>query len=156
MIFVLPNIFKTKLISPFFQGPDQTEKISQRITAPLVLDLTKVKTLSSLNNIPRYLVYNNETGKVYYAKGTDTRMSPASFTKLLSSQVALDLVPKEYLITATKDSVAKVPTILGLKVGDKRQRCRPNFSRRSRRCRWYQYHGIYLLHECQSPTIGFK
>jgi D-alanyl-D-alanine carboxypeptidase (penicillin-binding protein 5/6) len=119
MIFVLPNIFKTKLISPFFQGPDQTEKISQRITAPLVLDLTKVKTLSSLNNIPRYLVYNNETGKVYYAKGTDTRMSPASFTKLLSSQVALDLVPKEYLITATKDSVAKVPTILGLKVGEK-------------------------------------
>jgi len=118
-VIVFPKIFKSNLVSPFFQGPDQTEKITQRISPPFILDVSKAKTISSLENIPRYLVYNNDTGKVYYAKGADIRMSPASFTKLLSSQVALDLVPKEYMISATKESVDKVPTILGIKIGEK-------------------------------------
>lgn len=116
---VLPLVFPSDLISPFFQGPDQTEKISQRISPPPVLDISKAKTISSLENIPRFLVYNSDSNKVYYAKGADIRLSPASFTKLLSAQVALDLVPKEYMITATKQSVDKVPTILGLKEGEK-------------------------------------
>jgi D-alanyl-D-alanine carboxypeptidase len=116
---VLPGFVNRNLISPFFQGPDQTEKISQRISPSPNLVVENVKTISSLENIPRYLVYNNDTNKVYYAKGADIRMSPASFTKLLSTQVALDLVPMEYLITATKESIDKVPTILGLKVGEK-------------------------------------
>lgn len=119
VLFVLPKLFQTNLISPFFQGPDQTEKISKKISLPLFLDVSKAKTISSLENIPRYLVYNNETNKVYYAKGADIRMSPASFTKLLSTQVALDLVPLEYMITVTKESVDKIPTVLGLKVGEK-------------------------------------
>lgn len=119
IIFALPKILKSDLISPFFQGPDQTEKISQRVSPPPVLDISKVKTISSLENIPRYLVYNSDSNKVYYAKGADIRLSPASFTKLLSSQIALDLVPKEYMITATKQSIDKVPTILGLKEGEK-------------------------------------
>ncbi len=119
LFFILPRVFPSNLISPFFQGPDQTEKISQRIISPFNLDISKAKTISSLENIPRYLVYNSQTNKVYYAKGADIRLSPASFTKLLSAQIALDLVPKEYLITATKESVDKVPTVLGLKVGEK-------------------------------------
>lgn len=119
IIFILPKIFPHNLVSPFFQGPDQTGKISQKIAPPIYLDASKAKTISSLENIPRYLVYNNSTNKVYYAKGVNVRLSPASFTKLLSAQVALDLVPKEYLITATKESIDKVPTILGLKEGEK-------------------------------------
>jgi len=118
-IAIFPNFFNSNLISPLFQGPDQTEKISQKIVSPINLDTTKAKTISSLENIPRYLVYNSQTNKVYYAKGADIRLSPASFTKLLSAQVALDLIPKEYLIAATKESVDKVPTVLGLKVGEK-------------------------------------
>lgn len=119
VIFVLPKIFKTDLVSPFFQGPDQTEKISKKIAEPLHLDVSDTKTISSLESVPRYIVYNQQSKRVYYAKGADVRMSPASFTKLLSAQVALDLVPQEYLITATKDSIDKVPTILGLKEGEK-------------------------------------
>ena len=119
IFFALPKILKSDLISPFFQGPDQTEKISQRVSPPPTLDISKAKTISSLENIPRYLVYNSDSNKVYYAKGADIRLSPASFTKLLSTQVALDLVPKEFMITATKQSIDKVPTILGLKEGEK-------------------------------------
>jgi len=119
VIFVLPKLIKTNLVSPFFQGPDQTAKISARVATPPVLDISKAKTVSSLENIPRYLVYNTDSNKVYYAKGADVRLSPASFTKLLSTQVVLDLVPKEYMITATKESIDKVPTVLGLKEGEK-------------------------------------
>ena len=119
LIFILPQILKSDLVSPFFQGPDQTEKISQKIASPLTLDVSQAKTVSSLENIPRYLVYNSDTNKVYYAKSAEVRLSPASFTKLLSAQVALDLVPKEYMITATKESIDKVPTVLGLKEGEK-------------------------------------
>ncbi len=119
LIFLLPKLIKSNLISPFFQGPDQTEKISKKISSPFNLDISNAKTVTSLNNIPRYIVYNNDTGKVYYAKGADLRMAPASFTKLLSTQVVLDLIPKEYMVTATKASIDKIPTVLGLKEGEK-------------------------------------
>lgn len=119
IVVALPYFFPSDLISPFFQGPDQTEKISQKIAPSINLDTSSAKTISSLVSIPRYLVYNNKTNKVYYAKGADIRMSPASFTKLLSAQVVLDLIPVEFLVTATKESVDKVPTILGLKEGEK-------------------------------------
>lgn len=115
----LPKFLPEHLISPFFQGPDQTAKISQKIVAPLNLDISHVKTVSTLESIPRYIVYNNQTGKVYYAKNADVKLAPASFTKLLSTEVALDLVPMDYMITATKDSVNKIPTVLGLKEGEK-------------------------------------
>lgn len=118
-LVILPKVFQENLVSPLFQGPDQTAKISQNVAPPLILDVSKAKIISSLENIPRYLVYNSETGQVYYAKSADIRLSPASFTKLLSAQVALDLVPLEYMVTATKESTDKVPTVLGLKVGEK-------------------------------------
>jgi len=117
--FLLPLFVRTKLISPFFQGPDQTAKISLKIAPTFNLDISHAKTVSSLANIPRYLVYNNATNQVYYVKNADIRMAPASFTKLLSTEVSLDLVPMEYMITATKESVDKIPTILGLKEGEK-------------------------------------
>ena len=75
LLIFLPKIIKTKLISPFFQGPDQTEKISAKISPPFILDIANTKTITSLEHIPRYIVYNNNTGKVYYSKGADIRMA---------------------------------------------------------------------------------
>jgi len=105
------------LISPLFTGQDQTEKISKKVSQ-FRLDFTKSKELSSLEQVPRYIVYHADTGLVYYSKGTGLRMSPASFTKLLSAQVVLDLIPLDNQITVSDKSLDKVPTILGLKTGE--------------------------------------
>ncbi len=105
------------LISPLFSGKDQTEKISQKISS-FSLNFSKSKELSTLESVPRYVVYNSETGLVYYSKGAGIKISPASFTKLLSSQVALDLIPVTHEIKVTENAVNKVPTVLGLKVGE--------------------------------------
>ncbi len=105
------------LISPFSKGKDQSEKISAKVST-FNLDFSKSKTLTALENVPRYLVYNQETGLVYYSKGTEIKMSPASFTKLLSAQIALDLIPLDTPITVTAKSIEKVPTVLGLKAGE--------------------------------------
>jgi len=105
------------LISPLFIGNDQTGKISQKISR-FNLDFSKSKELSTLEAVPRYVVYNSETGLVYYSKGTGLRMSPASFSKLLSTQIAIDLIPLDKEITVSERSIDKVPTILGLKSGE--------------------------------------
>lgn len=105
------------LISPLILGKDQTEKISKKVTG-FTLNFSKSKELSTLAAVPRYLVYNADTGLVYYSKGTSLKTSPASFTKLLSAQVALDLIPLDTQITVRQQSLDKVPTILGLKVGE--------------------------------------
>jgi len=107
-------------LSPFAGfWDDGTSKVNQKIAKPLNLDFATSTELVSLNNIPRYIVYNAQTGEVYHAKNTSEFMSPASFSKLLSAQVALDLISMDTVITATKDSVDKVPTVLGLKSGEK-------------------------------------
>jgi len=107
-------------LSPFAGlWDDGTGKVNQKIAQPLNLDFATSTELASLSNIPRYLVYNAQTGKVYHAKNSSEFMSPASFSKLLSAQVALDLIAMDSTITATKESVDKVPTILGLKSGEK-------------------------------------
>ncbi|KKT44068.1 MAG: hypothetical protein UW64_C0004G0021 [Microgenomates group bacterium GW2011_GWC1_44_37] len=105
------------LISPLFAGKDQTEKISQKLSQ-FTLDFSKSKDLSTLEKVPRYIVYNSETGLVYYSKGTGLKMSPASFTKLLSAQIALDLISLDKEITVSDKSLDKVPTVLGLKAGE--------------------------------------
>lgn len=107
----------TSLISPLFAGKDQTDKISKNVDK-FELDFSKSKTLTPLEKVPRYIVYNKDTGLVYYSKGVDLRMSPASFTKLLSTQVAIDLIPLDTLITINAKSIDKVPTVLGLKTGE--------------------------------------
>jgi len=72
-LFFLPRLIKDSLVSPFSQGPDQTAKISQKLSPDFVLDTSRAKTLSSLENVPRYLVYNSQTQKVYYAKNAEVR-----------------------------------------------------------------------------------
>lgn len=116
--FVYISTRPMALVSPFFIGKDQTDKISQKISGPFNLDFSKSKELTSLEKVPRYLVYNQDTGVVYYSKGADVRMSPASFTKLLSTEVVLDLVTADHKITVDQKSINKVPTILGLKTGE--------------------------------------
>ena len=98
---------------------DQSSRVKSRIAPTLNLDFSKSATLSSLSKVPRYLVYNSTTGKVYYSKNSDQLFTPASFTKLISTEVVLDLVPMDYKVTATKASIDKVPTVLGLKENEK-------------------------------------
>ena len=86
LFFTLSKRDRMVLISPFFKGKDQTDKISQKISG-LVLDFSKSKELTTLEKVPRYLAYNQDSGVVYYSKGADVRMSPASFTKLLSTYI---------------------------------------------------------------------
>ena len=105
------------LLSPIWER-DFTEKIAAKINSSLVLDFQKTKELVPLAKVPRYIVYNSLTGQVYYAKGTDQKISPASFTKLLSAQIALDFIPITEQITVSAESINKVPTILGLKAGE--------------------------------------
>lgn len=107
------------LVSPFWGGKDQTDKISQRVSSPLLLDFSKSKELDPLAKVPRYLVYNRGTGVAYYSKNSEVRLSPASFTKLLSTQVVLDFVSVDHEIQVESKSINKVPTVLGLKTGEK-------------------------------------
>lgn len=105
------------LISPLLLGRDQSDKIAKKV-ASFNLDYSKSKSLTSLEKVPRYLVYNSENGLVYYSQGVGLKTSPASFTKLLSTQVVLDLIPLDKPITVKEQSVNKVPTVLGLKAGE--------------------------------------
>jgi len=117
--YLLYFFFSPSLISPkSSHSLDLTSKLGSKISKPPNLDYSKSETLPSLNNIPRYLSYNSETQIVYAAKNQQESFSPASFTKLLTTQIALDLVNPEQYITATVNSVNKVPTILGLKPGE--------------------------------------
>ncbi len=119
LYFYYPKLANPKsLISPFFHK-DFTDKISTKVDTSLKLDFSASKELISLEKVPRYLVYNANTGKVYYSKSANQRISPASFTKLLSAQVALDFIPLSETITVSAESTYKVPTILGLKPGEK-------------------------------------
>lgn len=111
--FIKPNF----LISSLFQR-DFTDKISTKISSGYDLNFQNSKELETLSTIPRYLVYNSKTKKVYYSKAADQKLSPASFTKLLSMQVALDFVSIGQSITVHSESLNKVPTILGLKAGE--------------------------------------
>lgn len=58
---------------------------------------------------------------VYAAKNSKDSFSPASFTKLLTTQVALDIVDPGQYLTASLKSVDKVPTILGMSQGEQMQ-----------------------------------
>lgn len=97
--------------TPNLENKLQTRTISQR-----TLDFRESKIAKT--TAPYYLAYNLDSGKVYLASSAAERIAPASFTKLLTGQVALDLALPHQLLTATKFSINKVPTILGLKEGE--------------------------------------
>lgn len=115
---IVAFIFGGKLLSPLASfNPDFTTKLSARISDSLKLDLVSAKNAVGLTGI-RYLAFNLDSGKVYFASGAADPIAPASLTKILTSQVALDLGFPDQLLSATKTSVDKIPTILGLKVGE--------------------------------------
>jgi D-alanyl-D-alanine carboxypeptidase len=120
--FAYLYLFPQNLLNPFSRESLKLEtlypKLEEKITKKETLQLDKVEEISSLEKTPRYLVYNPDTRIVYASKNQSQKFSPASFTKLLTSQVALDMVSPDTLITATSTSIDKIPTILGLKVGE--------------------------------------
>ncbi len=108
---------KEKLISPLVSfNPDFTGKLQTKLFVSPKLDFSSAKKASGVTT--RYLVFNLDSGQVYFASGAADTIAPASLTKILSSQVALDLGFPDELLTATKTSVDKVPTALGLKAGE--------------------------------------
>ncbi len=130
-IFVLLCIFSAiflrlipspPLLSPLVDQllpPDLSGKLSQKLVASPVLDYSHLVTISTLSDKIDYLVYNPSSARVYLAKGQTKKISPGSFTKLITSQVALDITDSdERLLKATKDSINKEPTVLGLKEGE--------------------------------------
>ena len=115
---IVALIFGGNLLSPQINfNPDFTAKLSERTSDSPKLDLVSAKKAVGLTGI-RYLAYNLDSGKVYFASGVTDQIAPASFTKILTAQVALDLGFPDQLLSATKTSVDKIPTILGLKVGE--------------------------------------
>lgn len=108
---------KPPLLTPAIDyTPDVSGKLLPKVSTPLSLDFSKSKKLAV--KAPRYLVFNLDTGKVYFASGAADKIAPASFTKLLTAQVALDLGFSDQLLTATKTSIDKVPTTMGFKAGE--------------------------------------
>ena len=121
-LYLLYFFFSPELISPKDSSVlDLTPRLLQKISKDLNLDYSSSKNPSIVSGIPRFLAYNQETGKVYAAKNHQQSFSPASFTKLLTAQVALDLITPEQHLTTTLESVNKVPTILGMKPGEQLQ-----------------------------------
>jgi D-alanyl-D-alanine carboxypeptidase len=107
-------------ISPFADSVDLDSvvksKVESKISDNQILDYTKSKTLTSLKNIPRYLVYNSDNNHVYAAKNEKESFSPASFSKLMTAQVAIDLKLDNHLLQVSSKATQKEPTVLGLKV----------------------------------------
>lgn len=110
----------SELLSPFIRTPepDLVPQLSQRIRKLPELDYSNATTVATIHQRINYLVFSPQTFKVYAAKNQDYATSPASFTKLLTAQVALDLLPSTELIKATETSIDRVPTVLGLKAGE--------------------------------------
>lgn len=106
-------------ISPFWSGHNLDGLISKKVDNSLKLDFLNSKELSSLEKVPRYIVYNANSGHVYYSKNSHQKISPASFTKLLTAQVVLDISKVDQEVEVHSESLNKVPTILDLKVGEK-------------------------------------
>lgn len=107
------------LLSPLASGTiPLTEKLSKRVSQSIRLDFVAAEEIASLTGLPHYLVFNLDNGEVYSSKGETEQISPASFTKIMTSQVALDLGFGDQLLTVTKTSANKIPTILGLREGE--------------------------------------
>lgn len=119
--FLRQNKTTLPLLSPMarINRPDLTDKLTQRVNTSFSLDFTRSTQLSTVSDKVSYLVFNANTGRVYLSKNTQVRMAPASFTKLMTAQVTLDIVSPDTQIETTKTSIDKVPTILGLKLGEK-------------------------------------
>lgn len=110
--------FDTPFVTSYVANKEAEEKIKSKVNLAPPLNYSSSSEAPGLSTIPRYLVYNSDSQRVYAAKSYQDSFSPASFTKLMTASVALDLLPPDLLLTATRTSIDKEPTILGLKVGE--------------------------------------
>lgn len=109
------------LLSPLFNQnhpPDLTERLSVKLSLAPDLDYSSITNPDDVPAYISYLLYKPSTGQVYATKNPQIRLSPGSFTKLMTTMVALDIAPPNQLFTATPTSIDKEPTILGLKSGE--------------------------------------
>lgn len=109
------------LLSPLSlrQPPDLTPQLTVKISLLPDLDFSNSRLVKTISQQINYLVFNPRTRRVYADKNSTVTIPPASFTKLLTAQVALDLLSPDALLTASAQSVDKEPTILGLKAGER-------------------------------------
>jgi len=106
------------LVSPFLRfspPPDLTPQLESKLSIMPDLDYSSSQNLDTISPAINYLVFNPHTQVVYLSKNQSQKISPASFTKLLTSIVALDVTKNDPLLTATATSIDKEPTVLGLK-----------------------------------------
>jgi len=70
------------------------------------------------------MVIDARTGKVLHSRNADTRLHPASLTKMMTLYVVFDAVEKgeislDTLVTVSRKAAAEPPSKLGLKAGQK-------------------------------------
>jgi D-alanyl-D-alanine carboxypeptidase len=109
------------LVNPFWRAsrPDLSAELTARILPRIAFDYSQAVSLATLSGELKYLVFDPDSGRVYAASGAGQVISPASFTKLLTSMVALDLAPEGTEVEATTESIDREPTVLGLKAGER-------------------------------------
>ena len=62
---------------------------------------------------------NTTTGKRYYGKNTDTKVVPASTTKVMTALLVLEKLPLEKVITVSHRAVGAPPSNIHLRVGER-------------------------------------
>ena len=70
------------------------------------------------------MVIDARTGKVLHSRNADTRLHPASLTKMMTLYVAFDAVERgeislDTMVTISRKAAAEPPSRLGLKAGQK-------------------------------------
>lgn len=70
------------------------------------------------------IVQDARTGEVLFSENADTRLHPASLTKMLTLYIAFEEIQRgrmslDTLVTVTRDAASKPPSRLGLKAGQK-------------------------------------
>lgn len=70
------------------------------------------------------MVIDARTGKVLHSRNADTRLHPASLTKMMTLYVAFDAIEKgeislDTMVTVSRKAAAEPPSKLGLKAGQK-------------------------------------
>lgn len=118
-IFIFIKNQNQPLLNPYAGKDKILELLEPKISTDFSLDFSRSKTLESLSVVPRYLVYNAKTGRVYYSQNSDQIFHLASFTKLMTAQVALDLAPLDTPVEVSELATNKIPTILGIKKAEK-------------------------------------
>lgn len=120
LFYLRSNIYDLNLLSPLVlnKQPDLTPQLQQHVTLLPELNFSKATQITTISDRISYLVFNPQNSRVYAAKNNDKIIAPASFTKLLTAQVVLDLLPPTQTFTVNATATTKEPTILGLKTDE--------------------------------------